>query len=91
MTEALTEALLAGFWGLRRGSRGLRGERAVRIPLPGRSAGRLGHRLGAFSAGAILTMLASITMPEAYEGGGEVVGVVTAIGFLVAFVLSRLG
>jgi len=28
--------------------------------------------------------------PEAYEEGGHVVGVVTTIGFLVAFVLSRL-
>jgi len=44
----------------------------------------------AFTAGAILTMLASTMMSEAYEEGGEVVGVVTAVGFLVAFVLSRL-
>ena len=29
-------------------------------------------------------------MPEAYEDGGPVVGVVTTIGFLIAFVLSRL-
>lgn len=35
-------------------------------------------------------MLASAMMPEAYEEGGEVVGVVTTVGFLVAFVLSRL-
>jgi ZIP family zinc transporter len=45
----------------------------------------------AFAAGAILTMLASTMFPEAYEEGGHVVGVVTTIGFLVAFVLSRLG
>jgi ZIP family zinc transporter len=44
----------------------------------------------AFAAGAILTMLASTMMPEAYEEGGAVVGVVTTVGFLVAFVLSRL-
>ena len=44
----------------------------------------------AFAAGAILTMLASTMMPEAYEEGGAVVGVVTTAGFLVAFVLSRL-
>jgi ZIP family zinc transporter len=44
----------------------------------------------AFAAGAILTMLASTMFPEAYEEGGHVVGVVTTIGFLVAFVLSRL-
>jgi ZIP family zinc transporter len=45
----------------------------------------------AFAAGAILTMLASTMFPEAYEEGGHVVGVVTTIGFLVAFVLGRLG
>ncbi len=44
----------------------------------------------AFAAGAILTMLASTMMPEAYEEGGEVVGLVTAVGFLPAFILSRL-
>ena len=44
----------------------------------------------AFAAGAILTMLASTMFPEAYEEGGHVVGVVTTMGFLVAFVLSRL-
>ncbi len=44
----------------------------------------------AFAAGAILTMLASTMMPEAYEEGGEVVGLVTTVGFLLAFVLSRL-
>ena len=43
-----------------------------------------------FAAGAILTMLASTMMPEAYEDGGPVVGVVTTVGFLLAFVLSRL-
>lgn len=43
-----------------------------------------------FAAGAILTMLASTMMPEAYEEGGEVVGLVTTLGFLLAFVLSRL-
>ncbi len=42
-----------------------------------------------FAAGAILTMLASTMMPEAYEDGGPVVGVVTTVGFLLAFVLSR--
>jgi ZIP family zinc transporter len=35
-------------------------------------------------------MLASTMMPEAYEEGGAVVGVVTSVGFLLAFVLSRL-
>ncbi|HEX8218970.1 MAG TPA: ZIP family zinc transporter, partial [Chloroflexia bacterium] len=41
-----------------------------------------------FAAGGILTMLASTMLPEAYEEGGAVVGVVTTIGFLAAFMLS---
>ena len=45
----------------------------------------------AVAAGAILTMLASTMMPEAYEEGGEIVGIVTTVGFLISFVLSRLG
>ena len=44
----------------------------------------------AFAAGAILTMLADTMMPEAFEHGGEVVGLVTALGFSVAFLLSTL-
>lgn len=34
----------------------------------------------AFATGAMLTMLASTMMPEAYEEGGEVVGLVTTVG-----------
>jgi zinc transporter, ZIP family len=44
----------------------------------------------AFAAGAILTMLADTMMPEAFEHGGRLVGVVTTIGFGVAFLLSSL-
>jgi ZIP family zinc transporter len=44
----------------------------------------------AFAAGTILTMLASTMMPEAYEEGGEVVGIATAAGFLLSFILSHL-
>jgi ZIP family zinc transporter len=35
-------------------------------------------------------MLASTMMPEAYEEGGEVVGIATAAGFLLSFILSHL-
>lgn len=42
-----------------------------------------------FAAGAILTMLASTMLPEAHEQGGPGVGLVTTLGFLAAFVLSR--
>jgi ZIP family zinc transporter len=44
----------------------------------------------AFAGGAILTMLADTMMPEAFEHGGKLVGVVTTIGFGVAFALSAL-
>lgn len=43
-----------------------------------------------FAAGAILAMLASTMMPEAFEEGGSVVGLVTALGFAAAFLLSTL-
>jgi len=44
----------------------------------------------AFAGGAILTMLADTMMPEAFEHAGPLVGVVTTIGFAVAFGLSAL-
>jgi ZIP family zinc transporter len=42
----------------------------------------------AFAAGAILTMLADTMMPEAFEHGGAVVGLVTTIGFALAFLIA---
>jgi ZIP family zinc transporter len=44
----------------------------------------------AFAAGAILTMLADTMMPEAYEHGGKLAGVVTTLGFVVAFTIHQL-
>jgi ZIP family zinc transporter len=44
----------------------------------------------AFAAGAILTMLANTMMPEAFEHGGKLVGVVTTLGFAVAFTIHTL-
>ena len=43
-----------------------------------------------FAAGAILTMLASTMVPEAYDEGGQFVVLVTVVGFLLSFVLSHL-
>jgi ZIP family zinc transporter len=43
-----------------------------------------------FAAGAILTMLADTMMPEAYENGGKLAGVVTTLGFVVAFTIHTL-
>ena len=42
----------------------------------------------AFAAGAMLTMLADAMMPEAFEHGGKMVGLLTALGFLMAATLS---
>ena len=44
----------------------------------------------AFAAGAILTMLADTMMPEAFEHGGRLVGVLTTLGFALAFAISAL-
>jgi zinc transporter, ZIP family len=44
----------------------------------------------AFAAGAILTMLADTMMPEAFEHGGKLVGLLTTLGFGLAFALSML-
>lgn len=44
----------------------------------------------AFAAGALLTMLTDTMVPEAYEFGGPSTGLVTVLGFSVAFGLSTL-
>ncbi|CAM3304865.1 Integral membrane protein [Deinococcus saxicola] len=44
----------------------------------------------AFAAGAILTMLSSTMLPEAYAEGGAMIGLATTCGFLAAFALSHL-
>ncbi len=54
------------------------------------ASGNVIAAIQAFAAGAILTMLASTMMPEAYQEGGPAVGVVTTVGFLVAFILGKL-
>ena len=43
-----------------------------------------------FAAGAILTMLSDTMMPEAHEHGGRWVGVVTTLGFILAFAIHQL-
>ena len=44
----------------------------------------------AFAGGAILTMLADTMMPEAFEHGGKLVGLMTTLGFGLAFALTTL-
>jgi ZIP family zinc transporter len=50
-----------------------------------------GHIAQAFAAGAMLTMLADAMMPEAFQHGGKLVGIVTVMGFLVAAALAVMG
>jgi ZIP family zinc transporter len=47
-----------------------------------------GRLAQAFAAGAMLTMLADAMMPEAFEHGGKLVGILTVMGFLVAAILA---
>lgn len=47
-----------------------------------------GSGVEAFAAGAMLTMLADTMMPEAFDHGGKVVGLVTVLGFAVATALA---
>jgi ZIP family zinc transporter len=44
----------------------------------------------AYAGGAILTMLADTLMPEAFEKGGAQAGLLTAVGFALAFALTTL-
>jgi ZIP family zinc transporter len=57
------------------------------VLLDGASDGAVAFVL-AFAGGAILTMLADTMMPEAYEHGGKLVGLLTALGFAVAFFIT---
>jgi ZIP family zinc transporter len=59
------------------------------VLLDGASSGTLAFVL-AFAGGAILTMLASTMMPEAFEKGGKLAGLLTTLGFAVAFFISSL-
>ncbi|HJV83877.1 MAG TPA: ZIP family zinc transporter [Noviherbaspirillum sp.] len=45
----------------------------------------------AVAAGAILTMLADTMIPEAFESAHNFSGLITVLGFLAAFVLSKMG
>jgi ZIP family zinc transporter len=43
-----------------------------------------------FAGGAILTMLANTMMPEALHYGGKLAGLLTTVGFALAFAISSL-
>ena len=44
----------------------------------------------AFAAGGLLTMLVDTMIPEAYEDSGDWAGLVTVLGFALAFLLSAI-
>ncbi len=44
----------------------------------------------AVAAGGILAMLADTMMPEAYEGAHNFAGLITVVGFLIAFLLTKI-
>jgi ZIP family zinc transporter len=44
----------------------------------------------AFAAGGLLTMLVDTMVPEAYEEGGDLAGIVSVLGFALAFLVSAL-
>lgn len=44
----------------------------------------------AVAAGGILAMLSSTMIPEAYEEAHDFIGLITVIGFLAAFILSKM-
>jgi ZIP family zinc transporter len=43
-----------------------------------------------FASGAILAMLSDSMIPEAYEEGGYLIGILTILGFLTAFILYKV-
>jgi ZIP family zinc transporter len=45
----------------------------------------------AVAAGAILAMLVDTMIPEAFEGAHNFAGIITVSGFLISFMLSKLG
>lgn len=44
----------------------------------------------AVAAGAILAMLSDTMIPEAFEEGHDFIGVLTVLGFLAAFMLTKI-
>lgn len=56
----------------------------------GSSPGSLHAATMAFASGAILAMLCDTMIPEAFRYGGRAVALVTVVGFMTAFFLSKL-
>lgn len=56
-----------------------------------RFSGEVLGATNAVAAGAILTMLADTMIPEAFESAHNFSGLITVLGFLAAFILSKTG
>lgn len=54
------------------------------------SSGKTGAFIQSFAAGALLTMLADTMLPEAFEFGGKLVGLLTVAGFGAALAIAQL-
>ncbi len=99
----MPEPIVAGLWGMLAGSALVLGAVGLWMSVAVASgvAAALGNALlsgmdqlalavaQSFAAGAIITMLADTMFPEAFESGGDRVGLATALGFATAFLLSR--
>jgi ZIP family zinc transporter len=79
---------ILGLWGLVTAVSGLAALAGYAL-LDGASPGTIAVVLS-FAGGAILTMLADTMMPEAFELGGKQVGLVTTLGFALAFGISSM-
>ncbi len=77
---------IVGLWGLVAVVSALAA--ALGYALLGDASPNLVGGIQAFAAGAILVMLADTMMPEGFQHGGKAVGLVTALGFALAFLLS---
>ncbi len=72
------------------GGAGLRAVSGARLRPARRRPRQLVGLINAFAAGAVLTMLSDVMFPEAIRHGGKAAGLVTALGFAVAFLLTTL-
>ncbi len=45
--------------------------------------------ISAFAAGAVVSMVSAAMMPEAYDEGGPIVGLVTSLGLLISLILTQ--
>ena len=54
------------------------------------ASAKLVASISAFAAGAIVAMVSSTMMPEAYEEGGPVIGFIAAVGLIVSLILTNI-